>query len=98
METISKKEKDKVVVWHGFLKWEWLIKPMTFYNQMSDVNEETTVKVICVNLSYAFEAFSRETLTDKLIKYVLHKWTVKWIENYMNFQAQKIVTSSVKSR
>lgn len=71
-----------MVVWHGFFKWEWcLIKPIAFYNQLSDVDEETTVLVVYANVSNAFEIFSCEIFTYKLIKYILHKWTVKWTEN-----------------
>ncbi|KAJ7407620.1 hypothetical protein BTVI_62583 [Pitangus sulphuratus] len=46
----------------------------------------------------AFETFSCEILIDKLIKYVPDKWTLKWTENELNFQAQKVVSSSVKRR
>lgn len=48
---------------------------------MSDVDEETTVKVVYANISNALETFSCEIFKDKLIKYVLYKWTEKGTEN-----------------
>lgn len=36
-------------------------------------------------------------LTDKLIKYKLGKWVVKWTENWLNCQAHKVIISSTRS-
>lgn len=44
---------------------------------MSDVDEETIVKVVYGNVSNAFETSFCEVFTDRLIKYGLHKWTVE---------------------
>lgn len=54
---------------------------------MGVVNEEKIEKVVYVNVSNAFKNFFCEIFTDKLIKYGLHKWTVKWTEILKKFQA-----------
>ena len=48
---------------------------------MSGVDEGRTVNVVYLNFGKAFKTFFCEILIDKLIKYVLGKWTVKWTEN-----------------
>jgi len=51
-------------------------------------------------LSYfckAFDAISCNILIDKCRKYGLDRWTVRWIENWLNGQAQRVVMSAMKS-
>ena len=43
----------------------------------------------------AFYTISHNILIDKQVKYGLDKWTVKRIENWLNFWAQRVVTSSM---
>jgi len=45
----------------------------------------------------AFDTVCHNILTDKLIKYKLDKWAVRWTENWLNCQAQRVVISSTKS-
>lgn len=40
---------------------------------------------------------SHSIFIDKLMKYGLDKWTVRWIDNYPNCQTQSVVISSTKS-
>lgn len=44
----------------------------------------------------AFNVVSFDIPTDKLIKYGLGKWTLKWTENRLKCQAQRIVTRGRK--
>ena len=42
--------------------------------------------VVYLSFSKAFDAVSHNILIDKLTKYRLGKWTVRWIENWLNSQ------------
>lgn len=40
---------------------------------------------------------SHNIFIDKVLKYVLDKWTVMWAVNWLNYWAQSVVVSSMKS-
>ncbi|KAK4816690.1 hypothetical protein QYF61_020398 [Mycteria americana] len=46
----------------------------------------------------ASDTVSHSLLIDKLTVYRLSKWTVRWIENWLNSRAQSVVISGTKSR
>ena len=84
--------KDKKVVdssQHGCMKGEsCLTNLMDFYNEItSSVDEGRAVHVFYLDFSKAFDTVSHNILIDKFMEYGLHKWTVKWIENWLNCQA-----------
>ena len=60
------------------------------------VDEGKAVDVVYLDFSKAFDAVSYNTI-DKLTKYGLDKWTVRWTENWLNGQAQRVVISGTNS-
>jgi len=55
------------------------------------------VNVVYFDFSKAFDTVSCNILTGKLRKYGLDERTVRWIENWLNGRAQRVVTSGAKS-
>lgn len=46
------------------------------------VNEGRAVDMVCLDFSKAFDTISHDVLLDKLMKYKIEWWTVRWIENW----------------
>jgi len=55
------------------------------------------VDVVCLDLSKAFDTVFHNIFLGKLRKCGLDEWTVKWIENWLNGRAQRVVISSAES-
>lgn len=51
-----------------------------------------------VNVNKSFDSVHHNILSDKLIKYKLGKWALKWSGNCLNWQAQMIVNSVLGRR
>jgi len=49
------------------------------------------------DFSKAFDTFSRNTLLEKLRKCGLDEWSVRWMENWLNGRAQRVVISGAES-
>ncbi|KAK4815339.1 LOW QUALITY PROTEIN: hypothetical protein QYF61_000171, partial [Mycteria americana] len=62
------------------------------------VDEERAANIACLDFSKAFEAVCHKILIEKLMKNGLDKQTVRFIENQLNGQAQRVVISGTKSR
>ena len=102
LETISSHTKDKRVIrssQHGFMKEEnhaspaWpppMMKQLAWWKSRV---QRTLSFLTLVRLSTQ----SLITSSDKLAKYGLDKWAVRWTENWLNSQAQRVVISSRKS-
>ncbi|KAJ7412270.1 hypothetical protein BTVI_46989 [Pitangus sulphuratus] len=61
------------------------------------VNEGRAVDVVYVYFSKAFDAVSHNILVGKLRKCGLDEWTVRWIKNWPNGRAQRVVIIRVES-
>lgn len=71
---------------------------ITFYSEVTNVACECgVVDVVYLNFKKAFYTVSHNVIRDKLTKYRLGKYTVRWTENWMDVQAQRVVISSTKS-
>lgn len=46
--------------------------------------------------SKVFVTISYNITIDKMTKYGLDKWTVKWFKNWLNHQTQRVATSVTK--
>lgn len=84
--TICKHTKDQKVTGSsqvGFMKGKSCMKNLRdFCNEMAVlVHEGREVNVIYLHLGEAFDIVFHNTLTDKLMKHGLEKWTARWIEN-----------------
>lgn len=61
------------------------------------VDEERAANIVYLNFSKTFDTFFHKILTEKVLLYELDKQTMRWVENWMNGQAQRVVTSGMKS-
>lgn len=60
----------------------YLTNVITFDGEIIDsVNKRRIVDVASLDFSKAFDASA--ILIDKLLKYKLEKWTLRWIENWL---------------
>jgi len=53
--------------------------------------------VVYLDFSNVFDTVSHSILLGKLRKCGLDEWSVKWIENWLNGQTQRVVISGTKS-
>jgi len=76
----------------------WLNNLIAFYDGMIHwVDEGRTVDVVYLDFSKAFDTVFHNILLGKLRKCGLEKWTVKWIENWLNGRAQRVVICCAES-
>ncbi|GAB0203975.1 mitochondrial enolase superfamily member 1 [Grus japonensis] len=61
------------------------------------VYEGRAVDIVYLDFSKAFDTVSHNTFISKLRKRGLDEWTVRWVENWRNGRAQRIVISSTES-
>lgn len=76
---------------HGFKKGMLCLTcPTAFSNEMTGLVEEgreVDVVYLDFTIDFSYGTVSHKFLTDKLIKYGLDKWEVRWNENWENCQA-----------
>jgi len=61
------------------------------------VDEERAVDVVYLDFSKAFDTVSHNILLGKLRKRGLDEWSARWIENWLNGRAQRVVVSGAGS-
>lgn len=67
------------------------------YDEMTGlVSEVRVVKAVYLDLSKAFNTHCCTILREKVMKYGLNKWRVRWAENWLNCLAQQAVMSGMK--
>jgi len=99
LETISSHMKDKKLIrnsQHGFITAKsCLTNLITFYDEMTGlVDNGRAVDIVHLDIS---RAFGTVCLIEKLMQYGLDEQTVRWIENWLNCQAQRVVINGRKS-
>ncbi|GAB0186019.1 mitochondrial enolase superfamily member 1 [Grus japonensis] len=99
---ISKHVEEKKVIrsgQHRFTKGKsCLTNLIAFYDDMTGwVDEGRAVDVVYLDFSKAFDTVSHSILIGKLRKCGLDEWTVRWIENWLNGRAQRVVISDAES-
>jgi len=84
---------------HGFTKGKsCLTNLIAFYDGMTAwVHEGRAVDIVYLNFSKAFDTVSHNMLTGKLRKCGPDERTVRWIENWLNGRAQRVVVSGTDS-
>ncbi|KAK4810736.1 hypothetical protein QYF61_007710 [Mycteria americana] len=102
LETTFRHTKDKKIVsssQNGFIKGKLcLTNLITFYDEMAAlVDEGRAVDIVYLDFRKAFDPVSHKILIEKLLMFGLDEQTVRWIENWLNGWAQRVVVSGTKS-
>jgi len=84
---------------HGFTTGKSrLTNLIALYGGMTSwIDEWSAVDVAFLDFSKAFDTVSHNILTVKLRKCGLDEWIVRWIENWLNGRAQRVVISDAES-
>ncbi|GAB0184040.1 mitochondrial enolase superfamily member 1 [Grus japonensis] len=84
---------------HGFTKGKsCLTNLIAFYHGMTGwVDEGRAVDVVYLDFSRAFDTICHKSLMGKLRKCGSDEWTVRWVENWLNGRAQRVVISGTES-
>ncbi|CAM5135878.1 unnamed protein product [Natator depressus] len=101
-ESILKHLEDRKVIrnsQHGFTKGKsCLTNLIAFYDEITgSVDEGKAVDVLFLNFSKAYDTVSHSILASKLKKYGLDEWTIRWIESWLDCQAQRVVINGSMS-
>jgi len=105
LDFISKQAEEKKVIrnsQHGFTKWKLcLTNLIAFYDGMTREDDwhdqRRAVDVVYPDFSKDFDTVFHNILIGKLRKCGLDKWSVRWIENWLNGRAQRVVISGAES-
>ncbi|CAM5153035.1 unnamed protein product [Natator depressus] len=102
-ESILKHLEERKVIrnsQHGFTKGKsCLTNLISFYDEKTgSVDEGKAVDVLFLDFSKAFDTVSHSILASKLKKYGLGEWTIRWIESWLDCQAQReVINGSMSS-
>ncbi|CAM4512741.1 unnamed protein product, partial [Caretta caretta] len=101
-ESILKHLEERKVIGnsqHGFTKSKsCLTNLIAFYDEITgSVDEGKAVDVLFLDFSKAFDMVSHSILANKLKKYGLDEWTVRWIESWLDHGAQRVVINGSMS-
>ncbi|CAM4521142.1 unnamed protein product [Caretta caretta] len=102
-ESILKHLEERKVIrnsQHGFTKAKsCLTNLIAFYDEITgSVDEEKAVDVLFLDFSKAFDTVSHTILASKLKKYGLDEWMIRWIESWLDRQAQRVVINGSMHR
>ncbi|CAM4637192.1 unnamed protein product [Lepidochelys olivacea] len=101
-ESILKHLEERKVIrnsQHGFTKGKsCLTNLIAFYDEITgSVDMGKAVDVIYLDFSKAFDTASNSFPASKLKKYGLDEWTIRWIESWLDRQAQRVVINGSMS-
>ncbi|KAK4815920.1 hypothetical protein QYF61_010177 [Mycteria americana] len=102
LKTISRHRKDMKVIrtsQHGFTKGKsCLTNLINFYDEMTALLDKVrAVDIVYLDFSRSFDTISRKILIEKLLMYGLDEQAGRWIENWLNGWALRVVISGPKS-
>ncbi|CAM4576775.1 unnamed protein product [Lepidochelys olivacea] len=101
-ESILKHLEERKVIrnsQHGFTKGKsFLTNLIAFYDEITgSVDEGKAVDVLFLDFNKAFDTVFHSILASKLKKYGLDEWTIRWIENWLDCRAQRVVINGSMS-
>ncbi|KAF1651915.1 RNA-directed DNA polymerase from mobile element jockey, partial [Eudyptes chrysocome] len=72
---------------------------ISFYDKVTClVDEGKAVDVVYLDFSKAFDTISHSILLEKLVAHGLDRlWTLRWVKNWLDGWAQRVVVNGVKS-
>ncbi|KAK4828802.1 hypothetical protein QYF61_000859 [Mycteria americana] len=84
---------------HGFRKGRsCLTNLISFYDKVTRlVDEGKSVDVVYLDFSKAFDTVSHGILLEKLAAHGLDGWTLRWVKNWLDGRAQRVVVNGVYS-
>ncbi|KAK4825195.1 hypothetical protein QYF61_025123 [Mycteria americana] len=84
---------------HGFMKGRsCLTNLISFHEQVTHlVDEGKAVDVIYLDFSKAFDAVCHSILLEKLAAHGLGRCTLRWVKNWLDGWAQRVVVNGIKS-
>ncbi|CAM4502552.1 unnamed protein product [Lepidochelys kempii] len=100
--SILKHFEDRKVIrnsHHAFTRCKsCLTKLIAFYDEITgSVDEWKAADVLFLAFSKAFDMVSHSILVSKLKKYGLDEWTIRWVESWLDHQAQRVVINGSMS-
>ncbi|CAM5137442.1 unnamed protein product [Natator depressus] len=100
-ESILKHLEERKVIrnsQYGFTKGKsCLTNLIAFYGERTgSVDEGKAVDVLFLDFSKAFDTVSHSILASNL-KYGLDEWTIRWIESWLDYWAQRVVINGSMS-
>ncbi|KAK4823485.1 LOW QUALITY PROTEIN: hypothetical protein QYF61_002549 [Mycteria americana] len=84
---------------HGFRKGRsCLTNLISFYDKVTRlVDEGKAMDVVYLDFSKAFDTVSHSILLEKLAAHGLDGWTLRWVKNWLDGRAQRVVVNGVYS-
>ncbi|GAB0203970.1 hypothetical protein GRJ2_002862600 [Grus japonensis] len=84
---------------HGFMKGRsCLTNLISFYDKMTClVGEGKAVDVVYLDFTKAFDTISHSILLKKLAAHGLDRHTLRWVKNWLDGWAQRVVVNRIKS-
>ncbi|PKU33507.1 rna-directed dna polymerase from mobile element jockey-like [Limosa lapponica baueri] len=84
---------------YGFMKGRsCLTNLISFYDKVTRlVDEGKAVDVVYLDFSKAFDTVSHSILLEKLDAHGLDGYTLRWVKNWLEGRAQRVVVNGVKS-
>uniref|UniRef100_A0A8B9DCC3 Reverse transcriptase domain-containing protein n=1 Tax=Anser cygnoides TaxID=8845 RepID=A0A8B9DCC3_ANSCY len=83
---------------HGFMKGRSCLSNLISYDRVTRlVDEGRAVDVIYLDFSKAFNTVSHSILFGKMAAHGLDRYTLLWVKNWLEGQAQRVVVNGVKS-
>ncbi|KAK4818214.1 hypothetical protein QYF61_008704 [Mycteria americana] len=85
---------------HGFRKGRsCLTNLISFYDKVTRLMDEgKAVDVVYLDFSKAFDTVSHSILLEKLAAHGLDRCSLRWVKNWLDGRAQRVVVNGVKSR
>ncbi|KAK4822152.1 hypothetical protein QYF61_010413 [Mycteria americana] len=102
LSAITRHVQDKQVIrpsQHGFMKGRSCLTNLTsFYNKVTHLVDEgkAVVDVVYLDFTKAFDTISHSILLEKLAAHGLDRHMLRWVKNWLDGRAQRVVVNGVK--